>query len=128
MNVLCSVLRWTLVGAVVTMPDYSVFAATPDECVQLEISESTGATFTNICNERMNVMYCVDSPTNPKTCSAEHLGITTLVPLSFEIVPNYAGEGKGPIYSAICAYPTAPIGWKPGANNPFSCKKTCVMC
>ncbi len=74
------------------------------------------------------VQVHVDSPTSPKTCSAGHLGVTTLVPLSFEIVPDYAGEGKGPIYSAICAYPTAPIGWKPGADNPFTCKKTCVMC
>jgi hypothetical protein len=127
MNGLRSMIRWTLTG-VLTMPFCTGFAAAPDECVQLEISESTGAKFTNICNEMMNVKYCVDSPASPKTCSAEDLGITTLVPLSVEIVPGYSGEGKGPIYSAICAYPTAPIGWKPGANNPFTCKKTCVMC
>jgi len=123
-----SILRWTFAGALLAMPFCTGFAAAPDECVQLEISESTGAKFTNICNEMMNVMYCVDSPTSPKTCSAERLGVTTLVPLSFEIVPDYVGEGIGPIYSAICAYPTAPIGWNPGADNPFTCKKTCVMC
>ena len=123
-----AVVRWTLAVAVLTMPFSTGFAAEPDECVQLEISESAGAKFTNVCNEMMNIMYCVDSPSNPKTCSAERLGITTLVPLSFEIVPGYAGEGRGAIYAAICAYPTAPVGWKPGPDNPFTCKKTCVMC
>jgi hypothetical protein len=128
MNVQRLVLQWTLLGAALTLSICTAFTAEPDECVQLEINDPAGARFTNICNEMMNVMYCVDSPTSPKTCSAERLGITTLVPLSFEIVPDYAGEGKGAIYSAICAYPTAPVGWKPGPDNPFTCKKTCVMC
>jgi len=128
MNVLRSSIRLTLVAVVTMMPVYMPYAAGPEECVRLEISESAGAKFTNICNEMMNIMYCVDSPDSPKTCSAERLGVTTLVPLAFEIVPGYAGSGKGEIYSAICTYPTAPVGWKPGPNNAFICKKTCVMC
>ena len=120
--------RRVLAGITLGMVVSAGFCAEPSECIRLEISESAGAKFTNICNEMMNIMYCVDSPTNPKTCSAEQPGITTLVPLSFEIVPDYVGAGIGAIYSAICAYPTAPIGWKPGPDNPFTCKKTCVMC
>lgn len=120
--------RRALAGAVLAIVVTYGIAAEPDECVRLEINDSIGAKFTNICNEMMNVMYCVDSSANPKTCDAERLGITTLVPLSFEVVPDYAGDGKGAIYSAICAYPTAPVGWKPGPDNPFTCKKTCVMC
>ena len=115
-------------GAALAIVVSYAIPAEPDECVRLEINDSVGPKFTNICNEMMNVMYCVASPTNSKTCSAERLGITTLVPLSFEIVPDYVGEGKGAIYSAVCAYPTAPVGWKPGSDNSFSCKKTCVMC
>ena len=127
MNVRFAGMR-ALVGVALMMLVASGLTAEPDECVRLEISESAGAKFTNVCNEMMNIMYCVDSPANQKTCSAERLGITTLVPLSSEIVPDYAGEGKGAIYSAICTYPTAPIGWKPGPDSPFTCKKTCVMC
>lgn len=117
-----------LLGAALATAMSAGIAAEPDECVRLEISESAGAKFTNVCNEMMNIMYCVDTLASPKTCSAERLGITTLVPLSSEIVPGYAGEGKGAIYAAICAYPTAPVGWKPGPDSPFICKKTCVMC
>ncbi len=117
-----------LLGAALATAISAGLAAEPGECVRLEISESAGAKFTNVCNEMMNIMYCVDSPASPKTCSAERLGITTLVPLSSEIVPDYAGEGKGAIYAAICVYPTAPVGWKPGPDSPFTCKKTCVMC
>jgi len=110
------------------IPPPSGFSAEPDECIQLVVDDPGGAKFTNICNEMMNIMYCVDNPQSPKTCSAKRLGITTLVPLSSEIVPDYDATGKGEIYSAICAYPTAPIGWKPGPDSPFTCHKTCVMC
>lgn len=105
-----------------------VFAAEPHECAQLTITASEGARFKNICNENMNIMYCVDSAASPKSCSAERLSITTLVPLSSEIVPGYEGQGKGEIFAAICAFPTAPVGWKPGPDNPYDCVKTCVMC
>ena len=107
---------------------FQVRSAEPDECVRVSINDTEGAKFTNICNEMINVMYCVDNPQSPKSCSAERIGITTLVPLSAEIVPEYVATGKGEIYAAICAYPTAPVGWKPGPDSPFTCKKTCVMC
>ena len=103
-------------------------AAEPHECIRLSLSESEGAKFTNVCNEMINVMYCVDNPQSPKSCGAERVGITTLVPLSTENVPDYVATGKGEIYSAICVYPTAPVGWKRSPDSQFTCKKTCVMC
>jgi hypothetical protein len=117
-----------LVALTALLPAFKVWCAEPRECVQLSLSAPEGAKFTNVCNEMMNVMYCVDNPQSPKTCSAQRMGITTLVPLSSEIVPDYVATGKGAIYSAICVYPTAPVGWTPGPDNPFTCKKTCVMC
>ena len=117
-----------LISLFVLAPVLPAWAAEPHECVQLSLNAPEGAKFTNICNEMMNIMYCVDNPQSPKTCSAERIGITTLVPLSSETVPDYIATGKGEIYSAICAYPTAPVGWKPGPDSPFTCKKTCVMC
>ena len=114
-----------LMALVAAVPAWS---AEPGECIQLSIDAPEGAKFSNICNEMINIMYCVDNPRSQKSCSAERLGITTLVPLSSEIVPDYAATGKGEIYSAICVYPTAPVGWTPGPDNPFECKKTCVMC
>lgn len=117
-----------LIVLMLLMLPASVFSAEPNECIQLAFDDSGDAKFTNICNEMINIMYCVDNPQSPKACSAQRMGITTLVPLSSEIVPDYAATGKGEIYSAICVYPTAPVGWKPGPHSPFTCKKTCVMC
>ena len=117
-----------LVSVMSLVPAFQALSAEPHECIQLSMSAPDGAKLTNICNEMINIMYCVDNPQSPKTCSAERIGITTLVPLSSELVPGYTETGKGEIYSAICAYPTAPVGWKPGPDNPFTCKKTCVMC
>ncbi len=116
-----------LIGVSVIAPVADSIGAEPYECIELSVSGAEGAKFTNICNEMMNLMYCVNNPQSPKSCSAERLGITTLVPLASEIVPDYTSTG-GEIFVAICAYPTAPVGWKPGRDNPFECKKTCVMC
>ncbi len=117
-----------LIALSVLAPAMHSLAVEPHECIRLSLSDPAGAKFTNICNEMINIMYCVNNPKSPKSCAAERIGITTLVPLSSEIVPDYVATGKGDIYSAICAYPTAPVGWKPGADSPFTCKKTCVMC
>ena len=115
--------------AVVFAPASEVTAAEPYECVELAVGGDEGAKFTNICNEMMNMMYCVNNPASPKTCLAERHLVTTLVPLASEIVPEYtAPGGGGEIFVAICAYPTAPVGWKPGRDSAFECKKTCVMC
>ncbi len=103
-------------------------SAEPHECVRLSLDDPDGAKFTNVCNEMINMMYCVNNPKSPKSCAAERIGVTTLVPLASEIVPAYAASGGGEIYTAICTYPTAPVGWKPGPDSPFTCKKTCVMC
>jgi hypothetical protein len=105
-----------------------VLSAEPHECIQLSLDTPQGAKFTNICSDMINFMYCIDNPQSPKTCSAQRIGVTTLVPLSEENVPEYVATGKGEIYFAACFYPTAPVGWKPGPDNPFTCKKTCVMC
>lgn len=117
-----------LIAWFASAPAYQALAAEPHECIQLSVNDPAGAKFTNVCNEMINIMYCVDNLQSPKTCSAVRIGITTLVPLSSEVVPEYVATGKGNIYSAICVYPTAPVGWKPGPDSPFTCKKTCVMC
>ena len=117
-----------LIGVTTCLLALQASSAEPHECVQFSIDDPDGAKFTNVCNEMINVMYCVDNPQSPKSCAAERIGVTTLVPLSSEIVPDYAASGGGEIYTAICAYPTAPVGWKPGPDSPFTCKKTCVMC
>jgi hypothetical protein len=117
-----------LTGVAVIAPVADAIGAEPYECIELSVGGTEGAKFTNICNEMMNLMYCVNNPQSPKTCSAERLGITTLVPLASEIVPDYTTTGGGEIFVAICTYPTAPVGWKPERDSPFECKKTCVMC
>jgi len=114
---------------IVFAPVADSVAAEPRECIELSVGGDEGAKFTNVCNEMMNMIYCVNNPQSPKNCAAERLAVTTLVPLASEIVPEFTVVGKGgEIFIAICAYPTAPVGWKPGRDNPFECKKTCVMC
>ena len=118
-----------VVVPIVFAPVDESIAASPRECIELSVGGEAGARFTNICNEKINIMYCVNNPESPKSCFVERLSITTLVPLASETVPDYTTPGLGgEIFAAICAYPTAPVGWKPGRDNPFECKKTCVMC
>ena len=117
-----------VIGVNLVAPVGDSLGAEPYECIELSVSGDEGAKFTNICNEMMNLVYCVNNPQSPKTCSAERFGVTTLVPLASEIVPEFTTFGGGEIFVAICTYPTAPVGWKPGRDSPFECKKTCVMC
>jgi hypothetical protein len=101
-------------------------AAELKDCIKL-VQKGDSATLTNICSDMINMIYCVDNSASPRTCSGELDRVVTLVPNGVEIIPEFGG-GKSEIYSALCVYPQAPIGWKPGPSNPYTCKKTCVMC
>jgi hypothetical protein len=103
-------------------------AAEVKHCVKLTVTTDGSASLANACSDRLNLSYCVDNPSSTKSCAKTPLGVTTLMPGATEMIPAYAGEGAGPVYWAVCVYPEAPVGWKPGLDSAFTCKKTCVMC
>jgi len=103
-------------------------AAELKDCVKLIVTSNGDATVSNACSERLNVTYCVDNPKSPKGCSGQTLGITTLGPGGADLIPSYVERGAGSVYWAVCVYPEAAVDWKPGADSPYACRKTCVMC
>jgi hypothetical protein len=103
-------------------------AAELKDCVKLVVSSNGDAALINACSERLNVTYCVDNPKSAKACSRESIGITTLFPGSADLIPSYIDYGAGPVYWAVCVYPKAAVDWKPVADSPYGCRKTCVMC
>ena len=103
-------------------------AAEPRDCVKFALRADGTASFTNICSDTMNVMYCVDAPASPRSCAIKSDRVVNLLYGATEVIAGYSGDGKGAIHSAICAFPAAPVGWKPGPDSVVVCKKTCVMC
>jgi hypothetical protein len=102
-------------------------AAELKDCIKLQ-PKGGDATFTNVCTNTINIMYCVDNAASARSCAQKTGRVVTLGPNAVEVIPDFGGAGKGEIHSALCAYPEAPEGWKPGPNNAYTCKKTCVMC
>jgi hypothetical protein len=96
-----------------------------DDCLKLTAKPEGGARLTNACGSRLNIIYCIDQPDSAKTCASDSLPVTTLFPGADDVVPAYSG---GALRAAICVYPEAPVGWRPGPDSPYTCKKTCVMC
>ena len=103
-------------------------AAELKDCLKLKTEASGSAILSNVCTERLNIIYCVDNARSAKSCARESLGVTTLLPGTADTLPSYTADGAGAVYWAVCVYPEAPIQWKPGPESPYACKKTCVMC
>jgi hypothetical protein len=103
-------------------------AADVSGCLKLEVKPSGDAALTNVCAEWLNVNYCVDRPESSRSCAANAKDIVTLLPGAADTLPSYAALGAGPVYWAACVYPEAAVGWVPGPDSPYTCKKTCVMC
>lgn len=103
-------------------------AAELKDCVKLLIAANGEATLTNVCNERLNLIYCVDDANSPRGCAKASLDVTTLFPGSKDQIPAYGGTGADSVHWAVCVYPEAPVQWKPGPDSPYACRKTCVMC
>jgi hypothetical protein len=103
-----------------------VFAAQLDDCVKFSAA-TDHAQLTNVCGDRLNMMYCVDNAASARACGEGSTDVVTLNPGGSEKLPGYTSEGRGTVHWGICVYPTAPVNWKPGAGEVV-CKKTCVMC
>jgi hypothetical protein len=99
-----------------------------NECVKLSAKPGSDAVLTNGCSEWLNVQYCVESATAARGCASEPKDIITLFPGDGVTLPGYEAAGRGAVHWAACMYPEAPVGWVPGPDSPYTCKKTCVMC
>jgi len=103
-------------------------AAELKDCVKLLIAANGEATLTNVCSDRLNLIYCVDDANSPRGCAKASLDVTTLFPGSKSLIPAFAGTSADSVHWAVCVYPEAPVQWKPGPDSPYACRKTCVMC
>jgi hypothetical protein len=103
-------------------------AASVDECVQMVTPRGGEPSLTNVCMDRLNLMICVDHPDSPRSCAHPAKDIVTLDLNGMEPLGPHAADGAGRVHWAVCVYPEAPVGWRPGPASPYSCKKTCVMC
>jgi len=103
-------------------------AADLRDCVKLLVAANGEATLTNVCSDRLNIIYCVDDATSTRSCAKASLDIITLFPGSKDLIPAFAGSGANSVHWAVCVYPEAPVQWKPGPGSPYACRKTCVMC
>jgi hypothetical protein len=103
-------------------------AADLSKCMKFAVAADGAASLTNACGDRLNMLYCVDNANSARRCSAPPFRVTTLSPGGAEPLPSYTADGGGNVYWAVCAYPEAPIDWKPGPDSTFICRKTCVMC
>jgi hypothetical protein len=103
-------------------------AAELRHCVKVLVAANGEATLTNVCSDRLNLIYCVDDAKSPRSCAKAALDVTTLFPGSKDLIPSFAGTGADAVHWAACVYPEAPVEWKPGSDSPYTCRKTCVMC
>ena len=103
-------------------------ALEPKECLKLEVAAGGDATVTNICSDVLNIQYCVDNADSAKSCARASFPVVVFQYGASDLIPSYVSLGKPPVYSAICVYPEAPVGWKPERDSAYTCKKTCVMC
>lgn len=106
----------------------AALALEPHECLVFEVAANGDASYTNVCSDVINLMYCVDHADSEKSCTRDSIPVVTFHREVRETITGYATLGKPPIHSAICLYPQAPVGWKPMRDAPYTCKKTCVMC
>jgi len=97
-------------------------------CLQFEARPDGSGAFTNVCIDRINFSYCIDSPGSARPCSDHISDVVTLGPAESEVLPAYRAEGGGTPHTAVCPYEYAPVKWKPLDGAPVVCKKTCVMC
>ena len=72
-------------------------------------------------------MYCVEGAEGARGCAQKPKDVITLMSGDSAALAGFDGRA-GPVHSAVCLYPEAPVGWDPGPDHPYGCKKTCVMC
>ncbi|HZP87812.1 MAG TPA: hypothetical protein VFB54_13435 [Burkholderiales bacterium] len=118
--------RIVLVAALLLFGAAPARSAELIDCIKFSAAGSE-AQLTNVCGDRLNVVYCVDNASSPRSCAKGLSDIVTLNAGAIEHLSTYASDGRGTVHWGVCLYPTAPVDWKPGATEVV-CKKTCVMC
>ena len=106
----------------------SAIGADVSGCLHFMARPDGSATISNVCSDRVNFSYCIDSPSSSRPCTAEITDVVTLGPGEVESLPAYQAKGSGRPRIAACPYEYAPEKWNPLEDAPVACKKTCVMC
>ena len=117
--------RW-LLPACCALALGNAAAADVGDCLKLA-DKNGGAVFSNVCIDWLNVMYCIEGGQGPTACASKPKDVITLTTGDSVPVSGYDGR-VGSVHWAVCPYPEAPVGWDPGPDRPYTCRKTCVMC
>ena len=96
------------------------------DCLKVESKGDGSAAFSNVCIDWVNVMYCIEGGQGATACASKPKDVYSLVTGASVPIEGYAGASS--LHWAACMYPEAPVGWDPGPDHPYTCKKTCVMC
>ena len=123
---LSSMLAVVCIGSAALHP--AARGADASACLQFAVKPDGSAALSNVCIDRINFSYCIDSPGSSRPCSGDVTDVVTLGPAESEVLPAYQAEGGGTPHLAVCPYEEAPVKWKPLSGQPVVCKKTCVMC
>lgn len=81
----------------------------------------------NVCNQTIEVHFCVDSEKSPFRCSAKHSngnvmgGAETISAGDESWVPDYKFTGGGSVYMAACSKGTYAVDWN-GPGTSYSCR------
>jgi hypothetical protein len=102
-------------------------AADVSNCLKVVAKTGADASIANGCSQRLNVILCIDGGQGARRCADKRTDVITLFPGASATLTGYDGQA-GSAHWAVCVYPEAPVGWDPGPDRPYTCKKTCVMC
>ncbi|WP_287600674.1 hypothetical protein [Thiothrix sp.] len=77
----------------------------------------------NICNQTIEVHFCVDSEKSPFRCSAKHSigGAKTIGAGKESWIPDYKYDGGGSVYMASCSKGSYATDWR-GPGTSYSCR------
>jgi hypothetical protein len=119
-------LPWLCAAGCVLWPGVAPVAADGvRDCLKMEAKPGATAVLVNVCSQRLNVMYCIQSAQSRRSCAGKPTDVTTLFPAASTGLADYDGA---PVHWAVCIYPEAPVAWDHGPDHAYACKKTCVMC
>ena len=117
--------RRLLLSLSLVLPAPALLADVTD-CLKVVPGAGGSAAFSNVCIDWVNVMYCIEGGQGATACASKPKDVYSLVTGASVPVEGYAGASS--LHWAACMYPEAPVGWDPGPDRPYTCKKTCVMC
>ena len=99
-----------------------VFSGEPrPNCVRVE-HPGKGAYMRNVCDQRVYVVWCVENPKSAFKCNPQGrgYGAAEFAPGQGGPIVDYAYDGGGRVWVAVCTTPGMVKDWK-GAASQYTC-------